>query len=359
MKVSRGLSISRRLIICACVAGSMSSWGQPPEGGDNDCVETGIFSPCAWVCETEGSISYAELDGATNFVVCVGSGISGLPSATASISSGSKKCDNGINTLVCTESPNYGTNPNQPSEDVAYILSEIRWEPEIPETFDTPGEFTFIGYVKGVSSDSVCDDTEEVEAGALVVLVIHGQITGPEEIKAMAQKDITTSESPPEVEWADWQESTPFYSIDSGVPLLQATLDFTFEHDIAIDATYSLQGVVCVADSFAVTVGPNGSISGAVLSPGGGHFFSQTSGAIATFRNTAGGVLGGGSIGLGQNGACVSCYRSLANIRSGPVQVIVEWFPPSGNYWRGAGWFEVEPGGETTGADVTLELVEF
>jgi len=109
--------------------------------------------------------------------------------------------------------------------------------------------------------------------------------------------------------------------------------------------------------SRSTTIGPNGSISGTVLSPGGGPFFSESSTALVTFRNTKGELLGGGSIALGQNGACISCYHSLDNIRSGPVHVIVEW-SPNANYWRGDGWFSVEPGQETTGADVTLSLQE-
>jgi len=158
------------LIIFGCIPLAHADHDDDMED-NNPCIESGTYSLCTWECEAQGSISDASLEGDTEFEICIGSSIS-APTADATLTLGSKNCDNGVNTLICPESPYFGANPNRSSEEVSYTLSEIRWEPELPGTFEDAGEFTFTAYVKGISGDDACEDTVEVSAGVITVTVI-------------------------------------------------------------------------------------------------------------------------------------------------------------------------------------------
>lgn len=130
----------------------------------------------SWYSESDGTLSGVGVSGTTDFTIEVGGSIT-APTISGTCSSGSKNRDRTIS-YDCSAS----TTESAGTTSVSYT-EETRWDPEIPSTFDEDGgypagTYTFTAKIKGISSDSVCADASEQDAGTITVTVGCEKITG-------------------------------------------------------------------------------------------------------------------------------------------------------------------------------------
>ena len=237
-----------KLVLCTAILFLLGSKGNWADDTNNPCTESGSYSACTWECLSPGSISGARLDPptSTNFVICKGESIS-VPNILADLGDGTKECNNGVNTLVCTNSANYGRDPNLGTTSVTYSLSKW-WEPEIPDTFDTPGTFTFTAKAKGV--DGPCSDTSEVEAGQVKVTVVGISVNGPTKVGAGKNILLTAVGIPRGGEYTWTAAGYPLEIVGASdqqsVTLFTGCLDF--DVDTSIMANYEYESALCSTD---------------------------------------------------------------------------------------------------------------
>jgi len=144
LKPLSALMTLKFLLLCGLIAIPFSLKANEA-GIDNPCLETGG----GWYCSKPGEVDDVSHDGENEYTIQVGGSID-LPGIYATLSPGEKR-----NNFRCPDTPGYG----QGAVEVPYE-PESRWSPEIPVTFGEPGVFEFTSQVRGVSTDSVCQDTE-------------------------------------------------------------------------------------------------------------------------------------------------------------------------------------------------------
>ena len=144
---------------------------------NNPCLETGTWNPCNEEC-VPGSITQADWDPPGNlFYACVGETFV-PPKITVTTSDGKIVCNNGVNTLVCSDSPYFGQNPNSPDQAVPYIGSGY-FEPPIPTLFPFPGLYHFVGKAKASPAFGSCPDIYPQTIGTLTVKALKFMFRPP------------------------------------------------------------------------------------------------------------------------------------------------------------------------------------
>ena len=144
---------------------------------NNPCLETGTWNPCNEEC-VPGSITQAHWDPPGNlFYACVGENFV-PPKITVATSDGKIVCNNGVNTLVCSDNPHFGQNPNNPDQVVPYIGTGY-FEPPIPTSFPTPGLYDFVGKAKASPAFGSCHDIYPQTIGTLTVKALKFMFRPP------------------------------------------------------------------------------------------------------------------------------------------------------------------------------------
>ena len=171
-------SCAMRFVITFLLIGS-SLWmpALSRANDNNSCLETGTWSPCNEQC-VPGSITQAYwLPSGNLFYACVGENFV-PPKITVTTSDGKIVCNNGVNTLVCSDNPHFGQNPNNPDQVVPYIGTGY-FEPPIPTSFPIPGLYYFVGKAKASPAFGSCPDIYPQTIGTLTVKALKFMFRPP------------------------------------------------------------------------------------------------------------------------------------------------------------------------------------